>query len=366
MDDYYIDAVEPNMDFALNANNILSVEVWVNETGIHSDRTKRELLSRYPSITYAEYDTLGEIRQFYVRWREVDHFDRSRPSDRHFIVDRMNSRLYFGDGVHVQIPHTTDGVAFRVRIRCCDGEKANLAAGSISSTAQNVMFVDGISNPLKAYGGRNMETMNSALCRGTSLICGRGRLVSTADYERAVLGFSSGISQVKAIVGQKKDGTYDPSAITLVVLMEDYMDGSFSFIHLKKALKDYLCEGCEISVDPDKLEIVEPVFVHIAVEAWVDTLGADDSFEVKNHLIAALNGYLNPIANRRWEIGQMVSRSQIELRLNMEKKKALVRRMMVTASYNDQAGTHEIDIEQIKGNRFVIVTSGEHRIHLKE
>jgi len=98
----------------------------------------------------------------------------------------------------------------------------------------------------------------------------------------------------------------------------------------------------------------------------VDVLQTDDSFEVQNHLIRALNAYLDPLTNERWEIGQIVSRSQIELRLNMEKKQALVRRMMVTASYTDASGVHETALEQMKGNPFVIVTGGVHKIHLNE
>jgi hypothetical protein len=228
------------------------------------------------------------------------------------------------------------------------------------------MFVDEIRNPIRAFGGRNMETMDSALRRGTALLSSGGRLVSAADYERAVLGFSSNIMQVRAVVGQKKDGSVDPAAISLVVLMQDFPDGSFSFIHMRKQLKDHLMAGCELSVDPGRLAIVEPVFVRVSVEAWVDTLQMDDSFAVKNRLAQALDEYLNPTVNSRWEIGQMVSRSQIELRLNMEKKEALVRRMMVTASYRDAAGEHETNLEQMKGNPFVIVTGGIHKIHLNE
>lgn len=362
-DDYYIDAAAPDMSFALNAKNILSAEVWVNETELHSDQAKRALLAAYPGITYAQYNFLGDIEQFYVRWREVDNFDRSEAGDRHFMVDRMNNRLHFGDGVHVQIPRNTEGIAFRVRIRCCDGEQANLAAGRITESAQNLMFVDEIKNPIRAYGGMNMETMEGALRRGTALLNGRGRLVTQVDYERAVLGFSTGILQVKAIVGQKKDGEYDPAAIILVVLMKDYADGSFSFIHMRQRLREYLLGACELSVEPEQLSIVEPVFVRVSVEAWMDVLQADDSFEVQNHLTRVLDEYLSPLKNSRLEIGQMVSRSQLELRLNMEKKQALVRRMMVTAAYTDETGVHETDLERMNRNPFVIVTGGRHRIH---
>ena len=95
----------------------------------------------------------------------------------------------------------------------------------------------------------------------------------------------------------------------------------------------------------------------------MDVLKEDDSFEVQNHLTRVLDEYLNPLTNSSIEIGQMVSRSQLELRLNMEKKQALVRRMMATAAYTDGTGTHETDLERMGKNPFVVVTGGRHRLH---
>ena len=98
------------------------------------------------------------------------------------------------------------------------------------------MFMEQIHNPIQAFGGMDMETMDEALRRGTTLLNSRSRLVSAMDYERAVLDFSNRISQVKAVSGVKKDGSFDAGTITLVILMEDYKNGSHSFINMRKRL----------------------------------------------------------------------------------------------------------------------------------
>ena len=91
----------------------------------------RAMLEEHPDDVRVEYDFLGEITEFYVRWTEVDNFDHSSPGDRHYTLDRMNNVLRFGDGVSVMIPPAQPGPAFTVQAVCCDGSAGNLAAGRV-------------------------------------------------------------------------------------------------------------------------------------------------------------------------------------------------------------------------------------------
>jgi hypothetical protein len=236
----------------------------------------------------------------------------------------------------------------------------------IGDSLGGLMFVDRIYNPLQAYGGMNMETLEEALRRGTSILHSRNRLVSAQDYERETLNFSSQIAQAKVIVGRKKDGSLLPGAITIVLLMQDYKEGEHSFLHMRQRLRDHLMEKCELSVSGSELEIVEPIFVEISVEAWVQVIRADDTFEVQQELCRVLKEYLDPLKNAGWDIGRMIKPAQIELCLNMEKGKALLHRLMITARYQDDNGRHEADLEKLAGNPYVLVTSGTHKIHFEQ
>lgn len=364
--EFYMDEAGPDMRFTLNAGNILSLDVWVNETGMWSEAQMRTMLQETPERARADYDFWGRIENFYVKWEEVDSFDTSQPSDRHYLVDRMNNLLCFGDGVHVRIPRITQDVAFKVTVRCCSGEEANLEPGMISGSMGNLMFVDRIYNPIRSYGGMDIESMDNALRRGTDLINSRKRLISVQDYEREVLNFSSGVAQVKAITGYRKDGIQDASCISIVLLMKDYKEGSFSFRYLRPRLKEHLLKECELSVNEERLDVVEPLFVEISVDVWIQVMEADDSFTIRSYLAKVLETYLDPVEGGRWEIGRLPGKAQIELRLNMEKKRALLKRMTVTAAWQDENGRHETDPEAFMGNPFVVVKSGVHRIHVEQ
>ena len=147
--------------------------------------------------------------------------------------------------------------------------------------------------------------------------------------------------------------------------MQDYREGEHSFLHMRSRLRQHLLNRCELSVSERNLEIVAPIFVEISVEAWVRIIKGTDSFEVQQELHRVLDEYLDPIANNRWDIGRMVKKAQIELRLNMEKGKILLHRLMVNAKYRDENGEHEVDLEKLSGNPFVLVTGGQHKIHFE-
>lgn len=360
---WYLDEYGPDMTFPLGAVNILQADVWVNETAEFSDSEMRRFLSAYPSLARAEYDLQGNICEFYVKWQEVDHFERSQPGDRHFVLDRIRHRLCFGDGVNVRIPRNTEGPAFKTVIRCCDGARANVSAGSVNDTIGNVRFVENICNPVNAFGGIDMETVEDALRRGTVMLNSRRRLVSTTDYERETLTFSHDISQVRVVTGIRRDKTVREGSLSIVILMEDYKDGPASFINLRKRLKEHLLSQCELTVAPNLLEVVEPLYVEVSVEVWVRMTENNDHFEMQQTLMDLLADYLDPVKNDCWEIGVGVTESQIRLRLHMEKGSPLIRRILISGRYRDAAGWHEADLKRISGNPYMLVVSGRHRIH---
>ncbi len=78
---YYLERYEPNMEFALNVRNILSVDVWVNETQ-HFPRTRLEQMAlENPGRVRLEYDGMGnwcevdtkELRTLIDEWLEEYH-----------------------------------------------------------------------------------------------------------------------------------------------------------------------------------------------------------------------------------------------------------------------------------------------------
>ncbi len=365
-EDFYLEEPAPNMTVNLGVSHILDMDLWVNEKGKYSRQQMLRMMKENPDTVRGEYDILGEISSFYVKWQEADQLD-DPPSRRSYMLDRMNNRLIFGDGIRGEIPSVLDDVAFKAVIRRCNGKEGNVEPGAINDSLENLMFVDSISNPVKAYGGSSIEDLDSALWRGANILRSRRRLVSVEDYLQEIKSFSDTIDKARCVAGRTIYGENRDNAVSFVILLKDFQAGSYSFHRVSGMLKKHLLSFCELTIGPEDLYIVEPIFAEVSVDIWAQVLEMDDSFEVQNLLQETLERYLNPITSQYgggWEIGVMPKKPQIMMRLNVLKSKAVIKKMVVTVNYTDQQGIHEMDLDDVTENPFFICKSGRHRVNI--
>lgn len=363
---FYITASIPNMEFSLSARNILYADVFVNERGRLSGPAMRTMLREHPDDVRAEFDHLGEITEFYVRWTEVDNFDHSAPGDRHYTLDRMNSVLHFGDGVSVMIPPARQGPAFTVQAVCCDGSAGNLAAGAVTQPFSQLLYVGSLTNPLPTSSGSDLESVESARARGANLICSKNRLVSELDFLREVEAFASSIRKVRCVVGRDFDGAEMPDAVSIAVMTADYADSDHSFAALRERLRAHLMSKSEATLR--ELMIGEPSYVEIDVGVWADTRNTDHAFELQEELRRQIADYLNPLtggSGKGWPIGVLPSEAQLSRMLHSTDLGLLVRRFCVTARYADRSGVHERSLSDMRPTPFMIGVSGRHTITIR-
>ncbi len=366
--DFYLEATGPNLEVNLGVTQILDVELWVNEKESLSRQMMDIMLRSSPESVRAEYDLMGEITSFFVKWEEADCLDITG-TRRCYLLDRLNSTLTFGDGITSDFPRVTDDVTFKAVIRRCNGEEGNVEPDQIASSMDNLMFVDSISNPVKGYGGSSMESLDAALHRGANILKSRKRLVSMDDYVQEILGYSDQIAQVKGLTGYRPDGERDPRALTFLILMKDFDAGAYSFYSLAAPLKAHLQDAAELTLRDDDLYLAEPVYAMVSVDLWVRIPTMDDSLEIQNMLNDLLEEYLDPVRGGRgegWPIGVLPNRAQLMMRLAGLRNRAVVQRMAVTVSWHDQKGSHEVDLDSISDEktRFFACRNGRHRIYV--
>lgn len=362
----YIDEAFPNMRFALGANNVLDATVWVNEMGRYSMEVMRDLLVSDPEKYEAQEDEQGNITAFFVRWSETERLETS-DDPRVYLLDRLSNELIFGDGVHTWMPKVTDDTAVRFTVRCTGGAAGNVAAGTITESLGALNFIGSITNPVKAYGGSNIETLENALERGAGILSSRNRLVSMDDFIRAILSYSDTIDQVSGVAGETIDGREAPADVTFLLLMKDFQEGSFAFHRIVGGLQKELLSHCELTLTPEKLHLVEPIYVDISVSVWVNVVSMDDSFEIQGLLQSCLKEYLNPIGygtKGGWKIGTIPKKPQILMRLGVLKSRAIVKKSVMIAHYTDASGEHEVDLNDLKVTPFMVCKSGQHEVHI--
>ncbi len=358
----YIETAAPNMVFPLGVDNILSAEVFVNELGSLTRGEMQGFIDNHPDDVRVEYNILGEPSAFFVKWREVDNFDSSSPEDRHYVIDRMAGTLVFGDGVGVMIPRAQNGAAILVSVRRCAGAGGNLAAGAVDSLYGHMLYIDRVYNPIAANAGSDIETVESARIRGANLISAQDRLVSALDFQRAVQSYSSVIAKVRCIPGQALNGRKDGRVVSVVVMMQDYYAGSYSFNNLKKPLSEYLIEHCEATVSEDDLYLTEPVYIELSVDVWAETAREDQAFHIQNMLSDRIAEYLDPLNG--WDIGTLPDEEQIYMMLNTARADAVIRQFSVNAKYLERDGAHVCGLSDLTRTPFMIGVNGTHRVHV--
>ncbi len=365
--EFYVDSPQPNMAFGLSERNILSVDVWVNEMGTLSEEMMQRMETEHPEKVRCSKDAAGRFTSFFVLWTETDSFLGSKDR-RVYVLDRQNHWILFGDGIHTDYPKVTANTAMMVRIRRCVGRLGNVPAGSITGTRGNLPFIGDITNPVRAYGGSDIETVPAALRRGADMLHSRGRLISAGDYERAVQGFSDAIEQVRGLVSEDVEKlSCADKELVLVILMKDYAYGSFSFHQLEDPLRAFLGQRCEITMPMDRVAIIEPVFVEISVDIWANVADIDDSFELAPMVQQLLDGFLCPVAGEGhlgWKIGTLPQASQIQMCLGALKSRMMIKKISLSASYTDAEGRHEVDLSELAPAPYMVCKSGIHRVHI--
>lgn len=365
-EEYYIDAVTPGARFSLGYDGILDAEVWVNEFDVRTPLQMREMIAENPRIIRTEYDIQGNISSFYVKYTEVERFDNCTDK-RVYILDRLSHELIFGDGIHTYTPSTITDAALKVRVRCSDGSLGNVGEYEISGSLSEMLFIGNIYNPIKGYGGSDMETVDSALIRGANIISGRRRLISMKDYIREIEAFSDLIHQVVCVRDYDSRGFKEDGALTFLLLLKDYRDGSYSFHKMEEDLRNHLLKNCEMTIPSSKLYLAEPVFVELSVVAWVRANRMHDSFEIQNSIVTAMEEYFDPALENGedWIIGTLPTPSQIQMRINIFKHEAVIENVTVLARYTDAEGYHEKHLRDVEATPFMICVSGKHEIHVE-
>ncbi|MCR5777183.1 MAG: hypothetical protein K6G84_07190 [Lachnospiraceae bacterium] len=358
---FYIDEIRHNASFELSAGNILDADVWVNELGDITYSEMNSLIESNSANARAVYDIRGEVSEFYVKWKEVESFEDCDQGDgRVYTLDRVNNRILFGNGINQKIPKNTDNTAFTVTLRISSGEHANVASDSITSFRRNVLFVDSIDNPIAAYGGTPLESVQKACRRAAGIIGSRGRLVTEEDVINEALAFSDNINQAACIF---EDGNME-----LVLLMNDYLNGPFSIRMIKSEMTAHFNNILPITVGKNHFEIVEPLFVRINIDLWLVPIEKGREFEIEAYWLKRIGDFLNPIIGEStggWQIGTLPSDKQFAMLFNDTENLSVINHYQITAEYTDESGIHRCELAKLHGEKRVIPVNGTHNIHME-
>lgn len=166
----------------------------------------QEFSLRRPPLTYLAAATPAgaaaalTVRVNDVRWREADNHVVLGPDDRAYVVeidDDQKTRIIFGNGENGARPPT--GMEnIRAVYRSGIGQVGNVTAEQIKLLTTRPLGVKEVINPMRASGGADAESRDSARRTAPLAVMALDRLVSVQDYADFSRTFA-GVGKAQAV-----------------------------------------------------------------------------------------------------------------------------------------------------------------------
>ncbi|MDF2720877.1 MAG: putative baseplate assembly protein [Paenibacillus sp.] len=353
--------------YQLAKRNVVSEEVWVDETGLVSE----EDIALYEQLGEPEMevirDSSGQLQRLWMRWSETVSFAGSSAGSRHYVIDRTLGTITFGDGVHGKEPPTEGLEKVKVLYSVTLGKRGNSDIGTITNLQNSIAFVGGATNVEASAGGCDPETLQSAVRRGPQLLKHRGRAVTAEDFEWLAREAYPNIAKVKCMAGRNERMDQIGAEMTLVVLPKEGQAGLPAFGEIRKTVETYLlARASSLIAWPECIRVVPPVFVEISIAAVVAVEQFDAVLPTELEAIRKLERFLDPLTGHfdgnGWQIGQTIHPSVFYALLKTIRTITFVEKLYMTVHLLEDDKRIEIDGSKPLNIPHGVIVSGKHKV----
>lgn len=298
---------EPNLTFTFSNRPVLEGQVIeVNEVKIPSKEELRNIESQAGMGALRVKEEYGEIKEVWVSWVEVNNFTLSGPSSRHYILDRDNGTLFFGDGVRGMVPPSGKNNIIARRYRSGGGAGGNVASGTITSLKKTIPNIDSVINHIPSSGGTDMESIESVVDRFPHIIKNRDRAVTNEDFEWLAYESSQYVARARCMLIN--------DAITVIIVPEYEGEAPLPDSGLLKSVEIYLKERAFFTI-LHRIKTIGPDYTKINAYVKVRPVALKENIIVLERVEKKLKTFLHPLKGgpmgKGWDFGQNISISQV-------------------------------------------------------
>lgn len=362
---FTMEVYQKNMNFRLLNNHITEIFLYINEAAELGEEELRRF--KAAGTVRCVYDEAGLLAQAWVKWERVDDFLNSSSTDRHYIVNRTEGYVLFGNGKSGRIPSASKAPNITIEYKTGGGERTNLPTGAVQKLNRAIGFINQVSNPEKLSGGCDVEPLSEAIERSSAMLRTQGKAITVRDYEELAKYATRNVGMVKCFAGYDESSNKQPGAVTLVVLRNNYRTNRTQFAHVRDEIYRYLKDKINGNlIALNKLFIIEPKFIELRVRIELGISDMNKVFSVKKSVQERLNRFLDVVNGNfdgsGWKIGQLPNEIQLRNAIIDIDGIVYVKNIFISTFTSDVAGWKETDLEFIKTNRYVLPLSGRHEI----
>ncbi|HEY6524685.1 MAG TPA: putative baseplate assembly protein [Solirubrobacteraceae bacterium] len=287
-------------------------------------------LPRSPVLVPEEGEVV-EVRELgsdaWVPWQQVESFENSGRTDRHFQLDSARGEVRFGPAVrqpdggwrrYGAVP--PGGAVLRMsRYRYGGGSAGNVAPRALSILPRAVMGIESATNPVAAIGGVEPESLQSARERARLEIRARTRAVTGEDFERLTLAASPQVARA-VCVGPDESNPDRPVRVHVLARVEpadrlleadELIPDADLMAELAATLDEYRLLGTSIRLLPVRLR-------GVSIVTDVRASPRADLERVQHDVAHALYIYLNPLIggspagpSEGWPLGRALNLGEL-------------------------------------------------------
>lgn len=258
----------------------------------------------------------------YRRWRQVESFAFSGPSDRVYTLDYQSGRVTFGNGRNGLIPPAGHNNIVAARYDATQGLAGNIPAWQLTLLRTGMADLEQVTNPAAALGGVGGDTVADLDGFGPRLAKAAGRAVQLADLGTLAAAADQRVAKARAFEVPAPAGTVTVDAaaatgprivIAVVALAAD--PRPVTSPALRQRVADGVKRRC-LAPLASRIEVLPPDFVAVDISVQVAIDAAQDQvLAVQQALATALAGFLQPVfgglLGAGWDFGETVTASAV-------------------------------------------------------
>ncbi len=285
--------------------------VEIKETGIPPDSEIKALESEIGvnPLRLVKDEKTGEIKEIWIRWHETRDFALSGPSGRHYTLDRLNGKIFFGDGKRGMLPpRGTNNIVAR-EYKSGGGSKGNQEPGAVTSLKRKISNIESVTNHISSSGGKDQENLEKAITRGPHALKNRGSAVTREDFEWLALEASQDVVKAKCIPGPG-------GKIYIIIVPDRDEEAPLPESGLIDTVERYLKERALVTIrSNDRIEVTGPRYEKIDVYVTVTLKPFVESVNARERITEELRTFLHPLKGGQhgegWDFGDGIFISEV-------------------------------------------------------